>query len=82
MTPRAMAFDPQRHYSVVEDFDGLHVIPTYRVIRHGETLLCSADLAACGHFVAAYLAQIAARRDARTAAAMALAAIEHVAQPP
>ena len=75
-------FDPQHHYSVVEDFDGLHIIPTYRVIRRGETLLCSAELAACGHFAAAYLTQIAARRDARTAAAMALAAIEHVAETP
>ena len=55
-----MAFDPRRRYSVIEDFDGLHVIPTYRVIRRGETLLCSASLRECGDFVAAYLAKIAA----------------------
>ena len=74
-----MAFDPQRHYSVVEDFDGLHVIPTYRVIRRGETLLCSASLAACGRFIDAYLTAIAAGHDARAAAAAALAAVEDVA---
>lgn len=77
MSPRAaMAFDPQRHYSVVEDFDGLHVIPMYRVIRRSETLLCSASLAACGNFVAAYLARIAAGEDPRKACAAALEVAE------
>ena len=73
----AMALDPQRHYSVVEDFDGLHIVPTYRVIRGGETLLCSASLAACGNFVAAYLAHIAAGEDAHKACAAALEVAEN-----
>ena len=77
MSPRAgMAFDPQRHYSVVEDFDGLHVVPMYRVIRRSETLLCNASLAACGHFVAANLEQIAAGEDPRKACAAALEGAE------
>jgi len=77
VSPRAgMAFDPQRHYSVVEDFDGLHVVPMYRVIRASETLLCNASLAACGAFVAAYLAQIAAGRDPHKACAAALEVAE------
>jgi hypothetical protein len=58
-----MKFDPERHYSVVEDYDGLHVVPTYHVIRRGETLLFCASLVACGNFVAAYLAKIAAGHD-------------------
>jgi hypothetical protein len=57
----AMAFDPRRRYSVIQDYDGLHVVPTYRVIQRGETLLCSASLVECGKFVADYLAKIAAR---------------------
>jgi hypothetical protein len=36
------------------------VVPTYRVIRRGETLLYSATLRECGNFVAAYLAKIGA----------------------
>ena len=59
MSGRA-AFDPRRRYIVIEDFDGLHVVPTCRVIRRGETLLCSAGLADCGWFVAAYLVEIGA----------------------
>ena len=55
-----MAFDPRRRYSVIEDFDGLHIVPMYRVIRRGETLLLSASLLECGNFVAAYLREIAA----------------------
>lgn len=68
-----MALDPQRHYSVVEDFDGLHIVPTYRVIRGGERLLFNAGLVACGNFVAAYLERIAAGQDARSASTLALA---------
>jgi hypothetical protein len=60
-----MRFDPRRRYSVIEDFDGLHIVPTYRVIQRGETLLCSASLVECGNFVAAYLARIAARTVAQ-----------------
>jgi hypothetical protein len=56
----AKALDPQRRYSVVQDFDGLHIVPTYRIIQHGETLLCGASLLECGDFVAAYLAKSAA----------------------
>jgi hypothetical protein len=59
MSGRA-AFDPRRRYNVIEDFDGLHVVPMYRVIQRGETLLLSASLLECGHFVAAYLGKIAA----------------------
>jgi hypothetical protein len=59
MSTRA-AFHPRRRYSVIEDFDGLHVVPTLSVIRRGETLVWSASLAECGEFVAAYLAEIAA----------------------
>lgn len=77
-----MTFDPQRHYRVVEDFDGLHIVPTYRVIRGGETLLFNAGLVVCGNFVAAYLGRIAAGQDARTASTMALATIGDVAQTP
>jgi hypothetical protein len=71
-----MAFDPQHHYSVVEDFDGLHVIPMYRVIRRSETLLCNASLASCGAFVAAYLEQIASGQDPRKACVAALEVAE------
>lgn len=61
-----MAFDPRRRYSVIEDFDGLHVVPMYRVIRRGETLLLSGSLLECGNFVAAYLGKIAAGDAALT----------------
>lgn len=72
-----MAYDRQRLYSVVEDFDSLHVVPMYRVIARGQTLLCNGSLSSCGHFVAAYLAQIAAGADADSACAIALASIGH-----
>jgi hypothetical protein len=55
-----MTFDAGRLYSVVEDSDGLHIVPPYRFIRGGKTLLSCASLAACGEFVAAHLAQIPA----------------------
>lgn len=71
-----MAFDPQHHYSVVEDLDGLHVIPTYRVIPRGATLLWSASLLSCGNFVATYLARIASGEDPRKACAAALEVAE------
>lgn len=61
-----MGFDPRRRYSVIKDFDGLHVVPTYRVIHRGETLLSSATLLECGNFVAAYLAKIGASDVALT----------------
>jgi hypothetical protein len=64
----AKALDPQRRYSVVQDFDGLHIVPTYRIIRRGETLLCGASLLDCGNFVAAYVAKIAAGDVAGTPA--------------
>jgi len=73
-----VALDPKRHYSVVEDLDGLHIIPTYRVIPRGATLLWSASLLPCGNFVATYLAQIASGVDSRKACAAALQVAEAV----
>ena len=50
-----MAFDPTVTTAWSRTSTAVHVVPMYRVIRRSETLLCNASLAACGHFVAAYL---------------------------
>jgi hypothetical protein len=70
-----MSFDPQRLYSVIEDSDGLHVVPMYRIITGGNTLLCSFSLISCGVFVAAYLTEISAGKDAHDAREIAMSRI-------
>ena len=64
-----MAFDPQRLYSVIRDRDGLHIVPAYRVIPGGKTLLSCESLASCATFAGTYLTRIAAGHGENDAAA-------------
>ena len=71
-----MALERDRVYQVVEDFDGLHIVPTYRVITGGTVLLQGFSLLACAVFSATYITQITAGRDTRSAIETAMSAMQ------
>jgi hypothetical protein len=68
--------EPDRLYQVVEDFDGLHIVPTYRVISDGTVLLQGFSLLSCAVFAATYISQLAAGKHSRTAIETALSAMQ------
>jgi hypothetical protein len=75
-----MAYNLQGAYNVVEDFDGLHIVPSYRILEGGEILLCTAPLRSCAVFVGTYIRQIAAGQTRGAARSAGLLALERPLQ--
>jgi hypothetical protein len=71
-----MALHTEGRFNVVEDFDGLHIVPTYRVMSGGAVIMCTAKLMACGVFVATYVSQLVAGKDTESAKATAFSAMQ------
>ena len=71
-----MPLELDRLYQVVEDFDGLHIVPTYRVISNGTVLLQGFSLMSCAVFAATYISQLAAGKDSHTSIETALSTMQ------
>ncbi len=73
---RDMALRTEGVFNVVEDLDGLHIVPSYRAMPGGAVILCTSSLMACGVFAATYVSQIVAGKDAGSAKATALSVMQ------